>query len=68
MPNARFVYIRLISDAQIKIVIRPNKYKVKSNEDTQFQKNVLDKSKVIFSWDQKILSISKNKIFVTGNL
>ena len=28
MPDAHFVYIRLISDAQIKIVIKPNKSKV----------------------------------------
>ena len=27
MPDARFVYIRLIRDAQIKTVIKPNKYK-----------------------------------------
>ena len=31
MPDARLVYIRLISDAQIKIVIKPNKYKVEEH-------------------------------------
>ena len=30
MSDARFVYIRFISDAQIKIVIKPNKYKVEA--------------------------------------
>ena len=30
-PDARFVYIRLISDAQIKVVIKPNKYKVEEH-------------------------------------
>ena len=29
--DARFVYIRLISDAQIKIVVKPNKYKVEEH-------------------------------------
>ena len=30
-PDARFVYIRLISDAQIKRFIKPNKYKVEEH-------------------------------------
>ena len=30
-PDARFVYIRLISDAHIKIFIKPNKYKVEKH-------------------------------------
>lgn len=30
-PDARFVYIKLISDAQIKMVINPNKYKVEEH-------------------------------------
>ena len=33
----RFVYIRLISDAQIKIVVKQNKYKVEEQANEQFK-------------------------------
>ena len=66
MPDACFVYIRLISDA---IVRKPNKYKVKEHWWPKIQKVVPNMAKAIYAWDKKIISIS-NKIILlqTENL
>ena len=59
----RFIYIRLISDAHIKIFISQTSTKLKSIEDPKFQKVMPNKAKVIYAWDKKILSFSKNSKF-----
>lgn len=52
--DARIVYIRVISDTQMKIIRKPNKYEVEE------QNVVPNTAKVIKAWDKKILIFSKN--------
>ena len=58
-PDARFVYIRLISDAHIKIFIKPNKSKVEEHRGSKIPNTAY----VIYAWDKKILTFSKNSKF-----
>ena len=60
MPDARFVYISFISDAHIKIFIKPNKYKVKEHRGSKIPKST---AKVVYAWDKKILCFSKKSKF-----
>ena len=51
----RFVNIRLIIDAQIKIFIKPKSTKLKSIEDQKFQTIVPNTAKVSYAWDKKTI-------------
>lgn len=69
MPFVCFVCIRLTSDAQIKIVREPNKYRVEEHWGPKFKKVVPNATKVIYAMDMNVLSISKKIILLqTDNL
>ena len=64
MPDARFIYMRLISDAQIKKKIESQtSIKLKSIEDPKFQKVVQNTAKAIYALDKNNLSFSNNSGF-----
>ena len=43
--------------------MKPNKYKVEDHRGSKIQKVVPNTAKVIYAWDKKILSFSKNSKF-----
>ena len=54
---------KLISDTHIEIFIKPNKYKVEEHSGSKIQNVVPNTAKVIYAWNKKILSFSKNSKF-----
>ena len=59
MPDARFVYIRLISDANTKMVIKPTSTQLKNIDS---EKVVINTAKIICAWRKKILSFVIRKL------